>query len=75
MTEKKKTDGLHIDKKTIISITAILLAVYILAGALTRILPRGEYNMFLDEERESLRLLRKVSISPLRIIQCPCGRL
>ncbi len=48
--EKKKSDGLHIDKKTIISITAILLAVYIFAGVLTQIMPRGEYNTFIDAE-------------------------
>ena len=47
--EKKQSDGLHIDKKTIISITAILLAVYIFAGVLTQIMPRGEYNTFIDE--------------------------
>ena len=47
--EEKKSDGLHIDRKTIISITAILLAVYIFAGVLTQILPRGEYNTFVDE--------------------------
>ncbi len=47
--KQKENDGLHIDKKTIISITVILFAVYIFAGALTQILPRGEYNTFIDE--------------------------
>ena len=48
--EKKSSDGLHIDKKTIISITAVLLVVYIFVGFLTRIVPRGEYDTFLNEE-------------------------
>lgn len=64
MTEKKKTDGLHIDKKTIISITAILLVVYILAGALTRILPRGEYNTFLDEETGKMSITQESEYQP-----------
>ena len=47
---EKKQEGLHIDKKTIISITAILLAVWVLAGVLTHIVPRGEYTTFTDGE-------------------------
>ncbi len=67
MTEakKKKSDGLYIDKKTIISITAILLAVYILAGALTRLLPRGEYNMFLDEDTGKTSITAESEYQPL----------
>ena len=54
MTEKNKTkpikngDGLNIDKKTVISITAVLVAVLLLAGVLTQIVPRGEYTTFTD---------------------------
>ncbi|MBQ6899189.1 MAG: YfcC family protein [Clostridia bacterium] len=65
MAEKKKTDGLHIDKKTIISITAILLVVYILAGALTRILPRGEYNTFPDAETGKPAITEESEYQPL----------
>ncbi len=71
MTDKKKTDGLHIDKKTIISITAILLAVYILAGALTRILPRGEYNTFLDEETGKYSITQESEYQPLEDYTMP----
>ena len=75
MTEKKKTDGLHIDKKTIISITAILLAVYILAGALTRILPRGEYNMFLDEETGKSAITQESEYQPLEDYTMPLWKI
>lgn len=49
-TEKKNNDGLHLDKKTVLGILAILLAVYIFAGVLTQVMPRGEYNTFPDPE-------------------------
>lgn len=75
MTENKKTDGLHIDKKTIISITAILLAVYIFAGALTRILPRGEYNMFLDEETGKASITQESEYQPLRDYTMPLWKI
>ena len=52
MEEKKvkSSDGLHFDKKTIVGIIAVLLAVWILAGVLTRVVPRGEYTTFADPE-------------------------
>lgn len=75
MTEKKKTDGLHIDKKTIISITAILLVVYIIAGALTRILPRGEYNMFLDEETGKTSITQESEYQPLEDYTVPLWKI
>lgn len=49
-TKKESNDGLHIDKKTVISITALLLAVLLLAGVLTQIVPRGEYTTIPDPE-------------------------
>ena len=42
-------EGLYINKKTILSITAILVVMWILAGVLTRVVPRGEYTTFPDE--------------------------
>ncbi len=75
MTQKKKTDGLHIDKKTIISITAILLVVYILAGALTRILPRGEYNMFLDEDSGKMAITQESEYQPLEDYTMPLWKI
>ena len=75
MTEKKKTDGLHIDKKTIVSITAILLVVYILAGALTRILPRGEYNMFIDEDSGKASITQESEYQPLEDYTMPLWKI
>ncbi|MBQ6119573.1 MAG: YfcC family protein [Clostridia bacterium] len=46
--KKKKSEGLQINKKTIIGITAVLLAVWILAGILTQVVPRGEYTTIYD---------------------------
>ena len=63
--EKKKSDGLHIDKKTIISITAILLAVYIFAGILTQVMPRGEYNTFVDENTGKASITTESTYTPL----------
>ena len=75
MAEKKKTDGLHIDKKTIISITAILLVVYILAGALTRILPRGEYNTFPDAETGKPAITEESEYHPLEDYTMPLWKI
>ncbi len=41
--EKKKQEGLNIDKKTVFGIAGILLAILIVAGILTQVLPRGEF--------------------------------
>lgn len=73
--EKKKTDGLHIDKKTIISITAILLAVYIFAGVMTQIMPRGEYNTFFDEETGKASITTESVYSPLEDYTMPLWKI
>ncbi|MBQ6165381.1 MAG: YfcC family protein [Clostridia bacterium] len=44
-TEQKKQEGLNIDKKTLFGIAGILLAILIIAGALTQFLPRGEFQV------------------------------
>lgn len=47
--EKENTGlGLSIDKKTIVLISAVLLALWVLAGVLTRVLPTGIYDMTAD---------------------------
>lgn len=43
-TEKKGT-GIQINKKTVFGITALLLVIMLLAGVLTQVVPRGEYQM------------------------------
>lgn len=48
--EKKNNEGLQINKKTVIGITAVLLAVWILAGVLTQVVPRGEFTTVYDTE-------------------------
>ena len=73
--EKKKSDGLHIDKKTIISITAILLAVYIFAGVLTQIMPRGEYNTFLDEDTGKYSITTESEYSPSEDYKMPIWKI
>ncbi len=47
---RKQAEGLHIDKKTILGIIAVLTAVWIVAGVLTRLVPRGTYSVFEDPE-------------------------
>ena len=66
-TEEKKNreDGLHIDTKTIVSITLILLAVWIAAGVLTRVVPRGEYNTFPDPETGNPTITTESVYAPL----------
>lgn len=44
VTEKGESEGLKLNKKTLISIFIVLLAVFIFAGAMTQILPRGEFQ-------------------------------
>ncbi|MDR3344304.1 MAG: hypothetical protein LBT21_01725 [Oscillospiraceae bacterium] len=44
MPENEPRQGLQFSKKTIISITILLFAVLMLAGALTQLVPRGEYQ-------------------------------
>lgn len=73
--EKKKSDGLHIDKKTIISITAILLAVYIFAGVLTQIMPRGEYNTFIDENTGKASITTESEYTPLEDYTMPIWKI
>ena len=73
--EKKKSDGLHIDKKTIISITAILLAVYIFAGVLTQIMPRGEYNTFVDESTGKASITTESEYMPLEDYTMPVWKI
>ncbi|MBR3767287.1 MAG: YfcC family protein [Clostridia bacterium] len=73
--EKKKTDGLHIDKKTIVSITVILLAVYIFAGVLTQIMPRGEYNTFIDENTGNASITTESEYTPLEDYTMPIWKI
>lgn len=64
-TISEKKDGLSIDKKTIFSIIAILLTVYILAGVLTQVVPRGEYNTFIDETTGNAAITTESVYTPI----------
>jgi uncharacterized ion transporter superfamily protein YfcC len=41
----KKSEGLNIDKKTLLGIAALLFVILIFVGALTQFLPRGEFQL------------------------------
>lgn len=73
--EKKKNDGLRIDKKTIASITAILIAVYIFAGVLTQVMPRGEYNTYIDENTGKASITTESTYSPLEDYTMPVWKI
>ena len=42
--KKEQAQGLKIDKKTILSITALLVVIMIFAGVLTQVIPRGVFQ-------------------------------
>lgn len=46
--EKQNQGGLKINKKTIIGITVLLIAIMLFAGALTQIVPTGAYDVGAD---------------------------
>lgn len=43
--QPEAAEGLHIDKKTILSIFIVLAAILVFVGILTQTVPRGEYRM------------------------------
>ena len=43
--ETKVSEGLTIDKKTVVSILCVLLGVLVFVGILTQVVPRGEYDL------------------------------
>ena len=43
--DAKKSEGLQIDKKTVLSILAVLLGIMILVGILTHVIPAGQYQI------------------------------
>lgn len=71
---KNSTDGLHLDKKTILRTCAILLVVVLFAGVLTRLVPRGEYNTFLDENGNA-EITTESVYSPLEDYKLPVWKI
>lgn len=45
---EEKNTGLHLNKKTILGLCAILVVIMVFAGVLTQIVPRGEYCFYPD---------------------------
>lgn len=45
---QKSSEGLSIDKKTVVSILCVLAAVLVFVGILTQVVPRGEYTVDAD---------------------------
>lgn len=75
LKEKKSSEGLNIDKKTVISITAVLLAVYVLVGVLTHVIPRGEYNTFIDEATGNASITAESEYQPLEGYTMPVWKI
>ena len=74
-SDRAPGDGIRIDKKTIISITAILLAVWVLAGVLTHIVPRGEYNTFTDPDTGNAAITAESVYAPLEGYSMPVWKI
>lgn len=72
---KKSSEGLRVDKKTAVSITVILLAVYIFVGVLTHIVPRGEYNTFIDAETGNASITAESEYHPLDDYKMPVWKI
>ena len=76
MAGEKQTggEGLQLNKKTIIGITAVLLAVWILAGILTQVVPRGEYTtLYLPIEDYRIPIW-KIAAAPVMVFVDPDTR-
>lgn len=43
-TAPEQGQGLQLNKKTVIFITSAILAIMVLVGVLTQVIPRGEYR-------------------------------
>ena len=74
-TEKKSGEGLYLDKKTILGITAVLLAVWLLAGVLTQVVPRGEYNTFTDPETGKASITAESVYTPVEDYSLPLWKI
>ena len=73
--KEKSKDGIHIDKKTIIGITAVLMVMWILAGVLTRLVPRGEYSTFTDPETGKTEITTESVYAPLEGYDMPVWKI
>lgn len=72
---EKKKDGIQINKKTMIGITAVLLVMWVLAGVLTRVVPRGEYSTFTDIETGKTAITTDSVYTPLEDYSVPLWKI
>lgn len=75
MAEEKKNEGLQLNKKTVIGITAVLLAVWILAGVLTQIVPRGRFTTAMDPETGREEITSDSVYQPVEDYRMPLWRI
>lgn len=54
MDNENKDLGLTLNKKTVMAISLVLVAVLAIIGALTQILPRGEYQVAIEDGHEAI---------------------
>ena len=54
MDNENKDLGLTLNKKTVMAISLVLVAVLAIIGALTQILPRGEYQVAVEDGHEAI---------------------
>ena len=73
--EKKNNEGLQINKKTVVGITAVLLAVWILAGVLTQIVPRGRFTTAMDPETGREEITSYSVYQPVEDYRMPLWRI
>ena len=74
-TQPSEAEGLQLNKKTVFGITAILLAVWIFAGILTQIVPRGEYTTFADPETGKLSITEESEYRPIEGFRMPLWKI
>ncbi len=73
--ENKQTSGIQLNKKTILLIAALLVVIVFVAGLLTQVLPRGEYDLNPDgsiingtyHEIENKMPIWKILLSPILV--------
>ncbi|MBQ9393465.1 MAG: YfcC family protein [Oscillospiraceae bacterium] len=75
MAEEKKNEGLQINKKTIVGITAILLAVWVFAGILTQVVPCGEYTTIYDMVSGKEEITTDSVYVPIRDFRLPLWKI
>ncbi len=72
---KNGGEGLQLNKKTVIGITLVLLAVWIFAGVLTQIVPRGAYTTVTDPETGKTSITAESVYEPIGDFKLPVWKI